>query len=280
MTRIGLIQTKCSENQKDNIDKIEQLIYKAASQNAKIISLQELATTKYLAHKQNIDYFKFAEENSGNSIAMAEKLAKNLKIYLLLPYFEKDITTYYNSVIVFSPEGKVIGKYRKTHIPQNTSYQEKYYFKPGNIEYPIFHTEYGNFGISTCWDHWFPEVQRIYGLKGADIVFSPTSIGYNYSPECYIDHDYKKTWQAMLVGQAITSGFYFAIINRTGKEDEIDFYGSSFIISPKGKIVASLNEEEENCLVQEIDINEARNWKVMLQFNRDRRTELYKSLVE
>ncbi|MCF7790383.1 MAG: hypothetical protein K9L78_02585 [Victivallales bacterium] len=269
-TIIGLIQVSCSDNQNDNFEKIREYSYMAANAGARIISLQELAPTRYFAQKQNIDNFRFAEDEKGPSLKMARELSQKLSVYLLLPYFEKDKTAYYNTVAVFNPEGKIIGKYRKMHIPQNILYEEKFYFKPGNLGFPLFKTEFGNFGISICWDHWFPEVQRIYGLKDADIVFSPTAIGYSNVSGCCFQRKHKDIWLTMLKGQAITGGFYFAIINRTGKEDNIDFMGSSSVISPSGKVINSLGENENNCLVQEVDINAARNFKERLQFNRDR----------
>ncbi|HJO96017.1 MAG TPA: nitrilase-related carbon-nitrogen hydrolase [Victivallales bacterium] len=277
--KIGLVQSISTNNKRDNLDKLENYIVQSAEQGAKIVSLQELANTTYIAQEQNITNFDLAEDYNGASLKWAEKLSGQLEIYLLLPYFERDVVTYYNTVALFNPEGKLIGKYRKNHIPQNTNYQEKYYFKPGNLGYPVFNTEYGKIGVSICWDHWFPEVQRIYGIKGADIVFSPTAIGFSNSKECFIDSEYKEIWQKMLTGQAITGGFYFAIINKVGIEKYINFYGSSFIISPRGKIVGELNETDEGVLVREIDIEAARSWKVHQQFTRDRRVNTYNDLV-
>jgi N-carbamoylputrescine amidase len=277
--KIGLVQSISSHDKKTNLDKLEHFIVKGANKGAKIISLQELANTTYIAQNQNIDNFNLAEDDKGISLKRAAKLSHQLGIYLLFPYFERDIVTYYNTVAVFNPSGELIGKYRKNHIPQNTNYQEKYYFKPGNLGYPIFDTEYGRVGISICWDHWFPEVQRIYGLKGADIVFSPTANGFTNSKECSIDNEYKEIWQKMLIGQAITGGFYFAIINKVGIEDNIKFFGSSFIISPRGKIVGELGETEDGILVKEIDIEAARSWKMHQQFSRDRRISNYNDLV-
>ncbi|MCP4178533.1 MAG: N-carbamoylputrescine amidase [bacterium] len=277
--KIGLIQTITTQDKKTNLEKLENFIVQGTNQGAKIISPQELANTTYLAQDQNLDNFSLAEDDNGVSLKWAKKLSAQLKIYLLLPYFERDIVTYYNTVAVFNPNGELIGKYRKNHIPQNTNYQEKYYFTPGNLGYPVFDTEYGKIGISICWDHWFPEVQRIYGIKGADIVFSPTANGFSNSKECFMDTSYKETWQKMLIGQAITGGFYFAITNKVGIEDNIKFFGSSFIVSPRGEIIGESSEIEESILVREIDIETARSWKVHQQFTRDRRVTTYNDLV-
>ena len=173
----------------------------------------------------------------------------------------------------------ILGKYRKNHIPLNSGFQEKYYFRPGNLGYPLIKTPWADIGISICWDHWFPEVQRIYGIKGAEILFTPTAIGYCDRPEAHLDRSYKGTWMTMLRGQAITSGFYLAMVNRVGIEGHLNFYGSSFVAGPDGRILAELNETDESCLVQELDLDLVGRWHVHQQFVRDRRTDTFHELM-
>jgi N-carbamoylputrescine amidase len=278
LVKIGLIQNQCVVDKRDNLDKIAAYIEQASAQGAKIISLQELSSTQYVAEKSDINHFSLAENMDGPTMKMGALLSKKFNVFLIVPFFEYD-GAFYNSAAVFNPDGTLVGKYRKQHIPQNTNYQEKYYFRPGNLGFPLFKTPWANFGISICWDHWFPEVQRIYGNKGADIVFSPTAIGYCYAPESYLDKEYKSIWEKMLIGQAITGCFYFAVVNRVGQEGPIEFYGSSFVVSPRGEIVAQFGEKDAGPLVVEIDIAMVRKWRVHQQFARDRRPNIYNELV-
>lgn len=266
--KIGLVQAAASSVKQKNIDKAIINITKAAEQGAKIVCLQELFNTLYLAQHISINNFSLAETIPGFTTHQMCPVARKLKLYLIVPIFESDSRHYYNTAVVIDPEGEIIGKYRKTHIPQNAGYQEKYYFRPGNIGYPVFDTPYCKFGISICWDHWFVEAQRAYGKQGCHIVFSPTAIGFCNHPDVYIDQDYLEVWRTMLRGQCIQNGIYLAIANRTGKEENIDFYGKSAVFGPRGNVVAELDDQEK-VLVTEIDVNKCNEWMDHQQFWRD-----------
>lgn len=276
---IGLVQNACGADIKENLEKMELLINNASKAGAQIVCLQELSYTPYIATGMNIDNFKFAVGCGDYPISDFSKLAQKLKICLITPFFEKEEHAFYNSAVCFGTDGEILGKYRKNHIPLNSGFQEKYYFRQGNLGYPIIETPWAKIGISICWDHWFPEVQRIYGVKGAEILFTPTALGYCDRPEAYLDSSYKDTWLTMLRGQTITSGFYMAMVNRVGAEGHLDFFGSSFVAAPNGQIIKQLNEKEENFLVAELDLESVQKWHTHQQFIRDRRTDTFKELV-
>lgn len=266
--KIGLIQFAGSSHKQENIDKAIVAIEKAAAKGAKIICLQELFNTLYVAQEININNFSLAESIAGFTIHQLCPLAKKLNIYLIAPIFEVENRHFYNTAVVINSEGEVVGKYRKNHIPQNAGYQEKYYFRPGDLGYPVFETPFCKFGISICWDHWFVEPQRAYGKQGCHIVFSPTATGFCNYPDVYIDEDYLGVWRAMVKGQCIQNGFYFAVVNRVGRENNIRFYGKSAIYAPRGDVVAELGDKEE-VLVADINIDKCKEWVEHQQFWRD-----------
>lgn len=277
---IGLVQNVCGEQIKENVQRIEGWIHKAHKMGSQIVCLQELAYLPYMATSMDIGNFKLAVATDSYPIDHFMGVAKKLKICLIVPFFEQEKYAYYNAAVCIGPDGTILGKYRKTHIPLNSGFQEKYYFRPGNLGYPVIETPWATVGISICWDHWFPEVQRIYALKGAEIVFTPTAIGYCTRPEAHLDRSYKEIWITMLRGQAIASGFYLAMANRVGIEGHLDFYGSSFVAAPDGRILSQLDEKLDSCLVQELDLELVRKWHVHQQFIRDRRADTFRELTE
>lgn len=268
--KIALIQTASGMSKEANIKKAIENIEKAGAEKAQIICLTESFNTWFFPQEINIANFSLAESIPGFTINEMIKVAKRLAVYLIVPIFEVDNRHYYNTAVVINPVGEIIGKYRKNHIPQNAGFQEKYYFRPGNLGYPVFETPFCKFGISICWDHWFVEPQRAYGIKGCHIVFSPTAIGYCDFADVHIDKDYLEIWKTMFRGQCIQNGIYMAIANRVGKERSVDFFGLSAIYGPKGNTVASLDDKEGN-LVTEIDISECDEWMNHQQFWRDLR---------
>jgi N-carbamoylputrescine amidase len=268
--KIGLIQTASSMLKEENINKTIASIEEAAAQKAQIICLMETFNTWYFPQEININNFSLAETVPGYTVDKMAAVAKRLNVYLIVPIFEVENRHYYNTSVVINSGGNIIGKYRKNHIPQNAGFQEKYYFKPGNLGYPVFETPFCKFGISTCWDHWFVEPQRAYGIQGCHIVFSPTAQGYCDFADVHIDKDYIEIWKTMFRGQCIQNGVYIAIANRVGKEKSVDFFGNSIIYGPKGNTVASLGEKE-GVLVTEIDINQCEEWMRHQQFWRDLR---------
>lgn len=267
--KIGLIQTRCSDNQNSNIQKTISYIHEVATKGAQIVCLQEVFGHLYFPQTMNVQHFELAEPENGPTIQKLSAVAKQHQIYLIVPIFEIENNHYYNTAIVLNPEGRMEGKYRKTHIPLNTGYQEKYYFKPGNLGYPVFKTPLCTFGISICWDHWFVETQRAYALQGCEIVFSPTALGSCNFAEAHIDASYQEIWETMLRGQCIQNGIFMAVMNRTGKEENIDFWGNSLVCDPKGKVIEKL-DSQEGVLVADINLTTCHEWLTHQQFFRDR----------
>lgn len=280
ITKIALVQMSCSKDKNDNIKKAVRLISKAADSGAKIVCLPEIFFSTYFPQHLGINYFELAETIPGPTIDALSKIVREKKIYLVAPIFEKEKDrAFYNTAVLICPDGNISGKYRKNHIPHNEGYQEKYYFRPGNLGYPVFETPYGNIAVSICWDHWFVETQRIYALNGADIIFSPTALGLCDFHSTKINKKYMEKWEMMLRGQAIQNGVFLAVNMRTGVEDKIDFCGGSFVADPNGEIISKLGVEED-VLYADIDLDLVRLRHTHQQFLRDRRPDTYQKIVE
>lgn len=280
ITKIALVQMSCSKDKNDNIKKAVRLISKAADGGAKIVCLPEIFFNTYFPQHLDINYFELAETIPGHTIDALSKIVREKKIYLIAPIFEKENDrVFYNTAVLIDPDGNISGKYRKNHIPHNEGYQEKYYFCPGNLGYPVFETPHGNISVSICWDHWFVETQRIYALNGADIIFSPTALGLCDFHSTKINKKYMEKWEVMLRGQAIQNGVFLAVNMRTGVEDKIDFCGGSFVADPNGEIISKLGVEED-ILYADIDLDLVRLRHTHQQFLRDRRPDTYQKIVE
>ena len=270
----------CDWEIENNIKKSIHLIEKAAEQGANIILLQELFQTPYFCIQYDEKIFKLAEPFENNSlIRKMSEVAKKHKVVLPISFFEKDNNAYFNSIAVIDADGKVLGKYRKSHIPDGAGYLEKYYFNPGDTGFKIWSTAYGKIGIGICWDQWFPEAARIMALKGAEVLFYPTAIG----DEIMSTYDSSDAWQTVMQGHAAANIMPVVASNRIGSESvkgQINgFYGKSFISNRSGKIIAEASKDQEEVILAEIDTEEnhlfRRNWGLF----RDRRPELYKEIL-
>ncbi|MDR2457568.1 MAG: carbon-nitrogen hydrolase [Clostridiales Family XIII bacterium] len=282
--KIGMTQFAASPEKDKNIAKAESQIREMAKEGAKIICTQELFSGQYFA--QIIDYkaYDFAEPLDGEVNTRMSALAKELNIVIASCYYEYVMDgVYYNSAAVFDADGSLLGNYRKHHIPEGPQYIEKYYFTPGDSEYNVFDSKYGKFGILICWDEWFPEPTRILALKGADFVFYPSAIG---SEPDNPDLDTSQTWMDAIRGHGIHNNFYVCACNRVGKEYATDgsgymeFYGRSFVSNPWGQVIAEAKKNEEQVLVAELDLDEIKRARDILQFHRDRRPDSYKEILK
>ncbi|MCS7137683.1 MAG: acyltransferase [Candidatus Caldarchaeum sp.] len=272
--KVGLIQMNAVEEKGKNIEKAINLIGEAAEKGAKIVCLQELFFSLYFCAQQKIDYFSLAEPIPGPSTLKLAEVAKKYGVTIVAPVFEEDTTvpgTYYNTAAVINHNGEIIGKYRKIHIPQLVGYNEKFYFKPGNLGYPVFQDNSVKFGVIICYDRHFPEGPRILALKGAEIVFVPTCTGY-----------YPEMWETELAAHAAFNTIYVCGVNRVGKEfpdQPAPYYGKSCIFNPRGERIASA-PSEEHVLVSELDLDLTRERRKYAPFLRDRVPELYGELVQ
>lgn len=279
--KIGLIQHKCSENTNENIEKVTQMIRNAAHQGAKIICTQELFANVYFPQTIDVKKYEWAEPIPGPVTNKMQALAKELSVVIITSVYEYVMDgVYFNTVVVFDADGKNLGKYRKHHIPEGPQYLEKYYFTEGDTGYPVFETKYGTIGVLICWDEWFPEPSRILSLKGAKIIFYPSAIG---SEPDQPNLDTSQTWMDAIRAHGIHNNIFIAAVNRVGREysdhGHMDFYGRSFISNPWGTVIKEAETRDDEMIIADIDFEEIKTARNLLQFHRDRRPDSYLELL-
>jgi N-carbamoylputrescine amidase len=269
---IAVVQSSFSDDMANNIAKIEGFIRDAASAGAQLVLTPELFQGHYFCTTQDSAHFARAFSVDDHPAVLAlQKLAAALNIYLPVSFFERDGSAYYNSMAMAGPDGKVMGVYRKTHIPDGPGYQEKFYFRPGDTGYKVWNTPFGNIGIGICWDQWYPEVARGMMLKGADILLYPTAIGSEpYDPAL----DTSERWQLAHRGHAVSNVVPVGAANRVGKEGEQTYYGSSFLCDQAGVLVQKFGKTEEGVLMHCFDFAAIRHERAAWGFFRDRRPEI------
>ena len=284
-TKIAIIQTKVSNNEKLNIKNSIDKIELAAKKKAKIICLPELFLSPYFCQTENHSKFKLAEKIPGKKTILYCELAKKLSVILIIPLFEKKTYGFYhNTSIIINEKGKIISKYRKMHIPDDPGYYEKFYFTPGDLGFKSTKTKYAKIGSLICWDQWFPEAARLTVLKGAEILFYPTAIGWHPKEKKKFGKSQLDAWIVMQRSHAIANGVFVAAINRTGLEKignkKIQFWGNSMIIDPSGNILARAKSEKEEILICDINLSKIENTRNHWPFLRDRRIDYYKGLTK
>ncbi|HZG15221.1 MAG TPA: nitrilase-related carbon-nitrogen hydrolase [Candidatus Bathyarchaeia archaeon] len=286
---IGLIQAihevhgdePVQVHKEKSIEKHVRLVREAAEKGAKIICLQEIFYGPYFCAEQNTKWYESAEEvPNGPTIQLFQELAKELGTVIILPVYEKaGIGIYYNTAAVIDADGTYLGKYRKNHIPHvaaggnGCGFWEKYYFKPGNLGYPVFDTAYAKVGVYICYDRHFPEGARLLGLNGAEIVFNPSATVAGLS---------EYLWKLEQPAHAVANGYYLAAINRVGVEapwNMGEFYGQSYLVDPRGRFVAVGSRDQDEVIVAEMDKNLIHEVRDLWQFYRDRRPETYDDMV-
>ncbi len=276
---IGLIQTSVSENIAKNMRGTAEKIEEAAKKGAQIICLQELYRTRYFPQQENLDVKDLAESIPGESTKLFSELAKKHKIVIIAPLFEKAKNgKFYNSAVVIDSNGEVLGTYRKAHIPQDPYFYEKEYFSAGDTDYKVFQTSVARIGVLICYDQWFPEPARINALKGAEIIFYPTAIGYvkDYTSA---DGDWHNAWKTVQRAHAIANGVHVAAVNRVGEEGELEFWGGSFVCDSFGKVVREASTTKEEVIVAQIDLGKNKKIQDGWGFLRNRRPDTYNPLV-
>ena len=275
---IALTQTKWTGDKESMIEKHEQLTRQAGKSGAQIICYQELFYGPYFGIVQDKKYYDYAESVPGPTTERFQELAKELGMVIVLPIYEEENTgVLYNTAVVIDADGRLLGKYRKHHIPHVDRFWEKFYFRPGNTGWPVFDTKVGKVGVNICYDRHFPESWRNLGLAGAEIVFNPNASKPGLS---------NRLWEIEQPAAAAANGYFVAVPNRVGIETEefgdqaVDFYGSSYIVDPKGNYVAGpASTKEEELLLTTVDMDEIRNTRYDWQFYRDRRPDAYGPIV-
>lgn len=279
--KVAITQFKMSWNLEENLAKAEKMVRKAAEKGANLILLPELFKSPYFCQKEKYEYFDLAEEMKDSpTISRFQRIAAELKVVLPISFFEKAGNVYFNSLVMIDADGKNLGLYRKSHIPTGECYEEKFYFSPGDTGFKVFKTRFGKVGVGICWDQWFPEVARCLALKGAQVIVYPTAIG----TEPVLPKDSKDHWQNTMCGHAAANIIPVLASNRVGTEidgnSQMTFFGSSFIANEEGNIIVELSRSEENVAVVDVDLSVIDKKRVSWGVFRDRRPDLYRSIVK
>ena len=270
MIKVAGVQMFCSEEKERNVEKAVRLAQIAAEKGAQIICFQELFTTHWFPKEMDRKHFTLAENLKGPSLGRMREVARAHEIAMICPFFEEgEEGGFYNTAVVFDAGGEILGRYRKIHVPQIPLWEEKYYFAPGNLGFPVFHTKFATVGIQVCWDNFFPEGSRILALKGAQIIFSPTAAAFAS----------QRRWEAVISGNAISNGVFVFRVNRVGSEEKQDFYGKSFCASPEGEMVDRPTGMKEGIALVEIDIGDVERVRREWSFFKDRRPETYGEIL-
>lgn len=269
---------------KENIDKAEKLVRQAAAEGANVILLPELFENLYFCQERNYDYYALASETEKNpAVCRFREVAKELSVVLPVSFYEKDINSIYNTVAMIDADGSLLGIYRKTHIPDDHFYQEKFYFTPGDTGFKVWETRFGKIGVGICWDQWFPESARCMALMGAELLLYPTAIG----SEPILEVDSMPHWRRCMQGHSAANIVPVIAANRVGTESvtptdannhqssSLCFYGSSFITNETGEVIQSADRESEGLIAAEFDLDAIHEMRFSWGLFRDRRPELY-----
>jgi len=277
---VGLIQMSCGPEPGANLKKAIGRISEAAKKGAQIVCLQELFRSQYFCQNEDIKNFKLAETIPGPSIEALIKVARQKKIVIVASVFEKRTAgIYHNTAVVIDANGKIAGKYRKMHIPDDPLYYEKFYFTPGDLGFRTHETKYGKIGALVCWDQWFPEAARLTALSGAQFLFYPTAIGWLPDEKPEMRRAQHSAWETIQRAHAIANGVFVAVVNRVGHEGQLNFWGQSFVADPFGRIIAKASSDKEEVLIVDCDIDQIDETRQNWPFLRDRRIDYYSALA-
>ncbi|MDD6234237.1 MAG: N-carbamoylputrescine amidase [Lachnospiraceae bacterium] len=276
--KVAATQMACTPNREENIANAEAMVRDAASRGANIILLQELFETPYFCQQQNFEYMNLAMSlDKDPAVNRFKEVAKELGVVIPVSFYEKAGNTGFNTIAMIDADGTVLGKYRKTHIPDGLPYAEKFYFTPGDTGFKVWDTAFGKVGVGICWDQWFPEAARCMALQGAEILMYPTAIG----SELYLDKDSSEHWKRCMQGHSAANMMPVIASNRIGTESDVTsmtFYGHSFITDGTGAIVEEADDHTQTVLTAEFDLDELaenrRDWGIF----RDRRPEMYSGI--
>ncbi|WP_264551216.1 MULTISPECIES: carbon-nitrogen hydrolase [Flavobacterium] len=285
--KISVIQLNLNDVAENNLKKCISWVRDAASQGAEVILLPELYSSHYFCQSEDVDNFALAEPLYSTSFVAFSELAKELGVVIIVPFFEKRMAgIYHNSAYIIDTDGTEAGLYRKMHIPDDPHFYEKFYFTPGDLGFQAIETKKGTVGTLICWDQWYPEAARITALKGAEVLFYPTAIGWHpKEKEQYGENQYG-AWMNVMKGHAVANGVFVAAANRIGLEkyiegtEGIQFWGASFIAGPQGEILAQASHDKEEILIAEVDLDLQENVRQNWPFFRDRRIDAFGDITK
>ena len=277
---VGVFQMKMATDAGTNVKRAVDFIHKAADQGAQVVVTPELFASLYFCQREDPAYFDLAEPVPGPTTKKLAEVAKERGITIVGSLFEKRAAgLYHNTAVVMDKRGEMIGKYRKMHIPDDPNYYEKYYFTPGDLGFQSFKTDHANIGTLVCWDQWYPEGARLTAMKGAEILTYPTAIGAHHGREPEgIPQRQRDAWETIQRAHEIANGVFVAVANRVGVEEEMTFWGNSFICGPLGQVLARGSTDKEEVLVAECDLDEIEVTREGWPFFRDRRIDAYTPL--
>jgi N-carbamoylputrescine amidase len=285
--RIGLIQMACSPDPDANLAKAADRVSEAATQGAAVICLPELFRTQYFCQREDHALFDEAEPIPGPTVERLSRVAQEHRVSVFVPIFERrSAGIYHNTTVVLGPDGTILGRYRKMHIPDDPLYYEKFYFTPGDLGFPTFTLPTGRTGVLICWDQWYPEPARIAALSGAELLFYPTAIGWHPAEKREFGAAQHDAWETIQRAHAIANGMYVAVPNRVGHEHGdvrgdraegagLEFWGGSFVADPFGRVIAKAAKNREELLLAEVDPQEVETVRRHWPFLRDRRVDAY-----
>jgi N-carbamoylputrescine amidase len=279
---VAALQTALTDDVASNVARVTELVREAAGRGAQIILPSELFEGHYFCRTQReADFARAHPVDRHPTLRHFQRLAAELGVVIPVSFYEQAGPEAYNAVAVFDADGKDLGVYRKSHIPDGPGYQEKFFFKPGNTGFRAFATRFGTIGVAICWDQWFPEAARAMALAGADVLLYPTAIGSE--PE-EPGLDTRDAWQRVMIGHAVANAVGVVAANRVGTEgagaEAITFYGSSFVADARGDKLAELGRSETGIALARLDLEQLRRFRASMGFFRDRRPALYRALTE
>ncbi len=271
----------CEPSLAKNLARAVARVRAAAKRGAQVICLPELFRSRYFCQTEDFAAFQLAETIPGPSTKALSKLARELKVVLVVPVFERRAPgLYHNSAVVIDVDGRMAGHYRKMHIPDDPLYYEKFYFTPGDTGFCSFPTRYGRIGVLICWDQWYPEAARLTALSGAQIIFLPTAIGWHQQEKAALGEKQFDAWVTAQRAHAIANGLFVAAPNRVGRENTVEFWGGSFVAGPFGEVLAQAGRDEEELVLAQCDFSAIDDQRIHWPFLRDRRIDAYGGLTQ
>lgn len=289
---IGLTQMFCSPDPDENLRRAAEQVRQAAQMGAQMVCLPELFRTQYFCQREDAALFDLAEPVPGATTELMSGIARENKIVIIASIFERRAPgLYHNTAVVLDADGSIKGIYRKMHIPDDPLYYEKFYFTPGDLGFKAFDTEFGRMGTLVCWDQWYPEGARLTALKGANILFYPTAIGWHPDEKAEVGKAQHDAWRTIQRSHAIANGVFVAVVNRVGHEfgdirgnraqgKGLEFWGGSFICDPFGRVIAEASHNKEEILIGQCDLHQLEDIRRNWPFLRDRRIDSYSDISQ